>query len=177
MKIELNEKDRARFWSKVNKDGPIVIESLGACWVWRNGKVTNYGSFSINDRNISAHRISWCEHFGEIPPSILVCHKCDNRPCCNPHHLFLGTHLDNMADSIKKGRSVHQNGGYKPPANFIRIGVRNNKARLDDEKVRFIRNAHFEKGWSYRRLAQHFKVQSQYTIYQVIHRKTWKHVT
>jgi hypothetical protein len=54
---------------------------------------------------MQAHRLSWLVNVGEIPEGMHVLHKCDNRPCCNPKHLFLGTNLDNIKDRVSKNRS------------------------------------------------------------------------
>jgi hypothetical protein len=97
--------DDALFWEKVNRDGPIVREELGQCWVWTGGTTTGYGSVRLKElqRSVLAHRYSWKLAHGEWP-ALCVLHKCDNRPCIRPEHLFLGTHADNTADMMRKGR-------------------------------------------------------------------------
>jgi HNH endonuclease len=82
-----------------------VIKQTG-CWGWRKKPLkTGYGALYIGKRKLaSAHRISWIIHRGEIPDKLFVLHKCDNRICTNPDHLFLGTHIDNMRDMVSKNR-------------------------------------------------------------------------
>lgn len=98
--ITLTEKEIRNFWKKVNKKGE------NECWTWsgfRNKK--GYGQFKVGPAPRMAHRVSWVLHFGEIPEDLLVCHKCDNPPCVNPSHLFLGTEKDNQEDMSRKERS------------------------------------------------------------------------
>ena len=84
-----------RFWSKVDKRGP------DECWPWLAGFFGNgYGGF----QNVNAHRFAYELTHGSISGEFHVCHKCDNKKCCNPNHLFLGTNADNRRDMVEKGR-------------------------------------------------------------------------
>lgn len=92
----------AAFWSRVQKgDG---------CWIYTGAKlpkeIGGYGWVSFGGKRLGAHRLAWLLTNGPIAPGLHVLHKCDNGPCCNPAHLFLGTHLDNMADMYSKGRNT-----------------------------------------------------------------------
>lgn len=89
-----------RFWKRV------AVASKEVCWVWTGGKGRGgYGQTTFNYKHKAAHRAAWEVTFGEIPSGMMVCHRCDNPPCCNPHHLFLGSNSENQLDSVKKKRS------------------------------------------------------------------------
>ncbi len=100
-------RDPARaFWPKVNKDGPIPPHQpqLGPCWIW-TGRKTSQGYGRLGERYANIHRLSWQIHNGNIPDGLCVLHRCDNPPCVNPAHLFLGTYTDNARDMVSKGRN------------------------------------------------------------------------
>lgn len=76
------------------------------CWVWDGYcDPKGYGEFRFYGIEKSAARVSYIIHNGPIPNSLHVLHKCDNPPCVNPDHLFVGTHQDNMRDKVNKGRA------------------------------------------------------------------------
>ena len=88
-----------RFWDNVE------VKQSDECWIWKAScDKRGYGQFNIAKKMKRSHRIAWKLTFGEIPKELYVCHKCDNPPCCNPNHLFLGTQKDNIADMLRKGR-------------------------------------------------------------------------
>lgn len=94
------ELDKARFWSKV--------EITDTCWIWKGYiSVYGYGVFGIGAIIATAHRVSYSLIHGPIPKDLYVLHKCDNRACVNPHHLYAGTHQDNMTDMMVRKRGVH----------------------------------------------------------------------
>lgn len=98
----ITAEERIRFFAKV-----IQGSSEDDCWKWT--ACTNefgYGLFNAQGRQQRAHRVSYKMHVGDIPDGLQICHHCDNPPCTNPKHLFLGTQADNMQDASRKGRSA-----------------------------------------------------------------------
>lgn len=123
----------ARFWLKVNKNGPVPPHrpELGPCWLWTGARDRGgYGQFSGR-----AHRWSWLIHHGYRPGhGLFVCHHCDNPPCVRPDHLFLGTASDNARDMVAKGRQGRRVGvGWmrerKPGYWEVRVPARNGEGK------------------------------------------------
>jgi hypothetical protein len=98
-----------RFWAKVNRRGP------DDCWVWTGSTdPRGYGHIWRQGRLVPTHRLSYELNRGPIPDGMCVLHRCDNPPCCNPSHLFLGTKADNAHDMHAKGRAHYQR-RLRPP--------------------------------------------------------------
>ena len=96
-------KPEERFWHYVNKN------AKGGCWEWTGGCTRQgYGRYTIhhNLRTVGAHKYSWELHKGEVPDKLLVLHKCNNRKCVNPRHLYVGTQKQNMKDRSEHGNLV-----------------------------------------------------------------------
>jgi hypothetical protein len=106
----------ARFWSKVNKFGPVPSHrpELGRCWLWTANTVRGYGQFTLprdeygKQPHVYAHRFAYeLIHGLFASPDIKACHHCDNRLCVRPSHVFAGSQGDNLADAVRKGRLVY----------------------------------------------------------------------
>lgn len=144
------------FWAKVAKAGP------DDCWPWTAGcRKDGYGRFMMCAVAYRTHRLAWQLTYGLIPDGLHVLHKCDNPPCCNPAHLFLGDPLTNSIDRESKGRGNQAN------------GVASGSAKLTESQVLEIRAA--GPSVSNVRLAELFKV-SENSIRKIIHHRTWKHI-
>lgn len=107
-KVE-GERGKQLFLSRIARKGP------DECWEFTGGKNSplpgrNYGQARFNGRKWRAHRLAWVLANGPVPSGMLICHRCDNPPCCNPSHLFLGSTRDNQLDCVRKGRANPQRG-------------------------------------------------------------------
>lgn len=149
-----------RFWAKLRPGAP------DDCWLWQGARYAPNGYGKLVQRNPSkehrAHRLSYEIHNGAIPAGLEICHHCDNPPCCNPAHLFLGTHADNMHDMIVKGRRTCAHGKQHP------------RAKLRDDDVRVIRLLNAS-GISQTALGAQYGI-PQSAVSSIIRGKTWKHV-
>lgn len=148
-----------RDWNHYKIRSIAWTETAVGCWECSSHSRTSRGYVhaSRDHHDISLHRFMWQECFGEIPPGMMVCHRCDNRSCINPEHLFLGTCKDNMQDCATKGRTLR--------------GALNFKTKLNDADVLAIR----ESKLSQRELARRYNV-TQANIWSIRANKTWRHV-
>jgi len=134
------------------------------CWDWKGSKRNGYGKLTFNGKNMEAHRISYIIHKGEIPIRKNVLHLCDNPPCTNPDHLFLGTHRDNMKDMAAKNRN-----------NFNPVkGENHTFSKLKTEQVLEIQQL-LKNGITQKELAKKYNV-NQVTISDIKRKITWKHL-
>jgi HNH endonuclease len=161
-----------RFWEKVARRG------ADDCWEWKATRSpANYGRFYINGRYEQASRVAWTLANGEIPSGLWVLHKCDNPPCVNPNHLFLGDRRDNMIDCSTKRR----NGAHLYPERYRgcaqkTLGEQNGQSKLSANQVREIRRMRREEGLLHREIAAKFGVTGT-TVAGILSGKYWRHVS
>lgn len=112
-----------KFWAKVN------IRAPDECWEWLAFKLSSgYGRFRVGDKIELAHRVAWSIINGSIPEGKLILHKCDNRSCCNPNHLYCGNYSDNISDRSLRytgyiGGGCRSNMFSKGEIDFIKTSV------------------------------------------------------
>jgi hypothetical protein len=161
-------KPEPRFWKNVEKGE--------GCWLWKGLLSAGYGQLRVGEKQIGAHRYSWELHNGPIPEGLFICHRCDNRRCVRPDHLFLGTCRDNLLDALAKGRIAigERSVSYTRPETRRR-GSQNGLAKLTEEQVGEIRRRYAAGGVTQLSLAQQFGV-DRTLISLIVRRKGWKHV-
>lgn len=113
----------ARFWTRVDRTG-----GPSSCWEWTGPIVHNGLPYGQLGHGGMAHRFAWTLLVGKIPEGLLVLHRCDNPPCCNPAHLFLGTQKDNRRDCRDKGRTA------KGSANGVQFYLARNPAPTEGKR-------------------------------------------
>lgn len=178
------------------KDAASKFSDASACWEWEGSRnpQTGYGQLSSWEdgkrKLYTAHRVSFSAHFGEIPKGLQVLHRCDNRPCFNPVHLFLGTQLENVEDMFAKGRNNHKAAdvhwtkiypekvrrGDNHPSKLknerLKRGSDHYSAKVTEDDVRSIRSS----TETLSMLSDRFGL-SQSSLSSIRRRKTWAHVT
>lgn len=153
----------SRFWSRVNKAGPIMPHMSTRCWVWTGSTfASGYGRVNTGGKMRYAHRISLDAEFPSPDAFLYALHRCDNPACVRPHHLYWGTPKQNHDDMVARGRANKER------------GVDRYNAKLDEEKVKLIRQLSGE-GVSNRELSKRFHINSG-TVSRIIRRLRWKHV-
>lgn len=155
---------RDRYLSKVK------IGKKNECWEWEGSlDKDGRGTFKFNGHSYPQGRFAWLMYRGPIPSGLFVCHHCDNPSCCNPQHLFLGTHQDNMRDRTLKGRDHLCAGKGHPP------GADHPCATLTTEEVVAIRLFYEYTKTTYVELASIFNT-SKKNIGHIIRKETWKNI-
>lgn len=149
------------FKQRVKECGP------DECWPWprgcgREGHADGYGTLMVHRKPHPAHRVAWEVYVGPIPRGLCVLHRCDNPCCVNPHHLFLGTNVDNIADKVSKGR-------HRSPR-----GEHHGNAKLNAVSVTLMRHK-FAEGATVLRLSCEFRV-SEATVRDIVKGRTWRHL-
>lgn len=139
----------------------VFPEPNSGCWLWVGGVgEKGHGRFNIGNRTqVQAHRFSWEIHKGDVPEGLWVLHHCDNPPCVNPDHLFLGTCQDNHDDMIDKGRKIVPIGSAHPKTQLTEADVL--KIRADTRPLHII-------GAEYGFDKQH--------VWKIKKRWYWKHI-
>lgn len=145
------------FWATLEKP-----DGEHGCWIWvERPDKGGYGTISFYDATWKTHRLAYHLTHGAIPPSLFVCHKCANPPCCNPDHLYAGTPQQNSRDMVMHGNSLK--------------GEKNHKAKVTADQVREIRSRYSAGDGTTLTLAEEYGV-TQAVISKMIRRETWKHV-
>lgn len=143
-------------WEKMISRRVVV----GECWEWSGGHTCGYGVMSFMGKSWRVHRLCWFLKHGPIEAGRYICHKCDNRSCWNPSHLFIGTQSDNIKDAVSKMRMAR--------------GEDHGRAVLNNKAIIEIRVS-YERGEPGYLIARRLGV-SFSSIYNILSKKSWSHV-
>ena len=161
-----------KFWGLVSTSGQAE------CWNWKRCTSNGYGQVHFRGHGmLKAHKLAFILEGGLLTAERdCVCHRCDNRLCCNPAHHFAGSKRHNSEDMVAKGRSAvgPKHGLVKHPAKRPR-GITHGNAVLTDDQVRDIRDIYSAGSIGQKALGIKFGV-SQSRIHMIVRRKQWKHV-
>lgn len=161
MGLVLDEKGLARFMDKVR------VDDATGCWLWTayccGRGAHKYGVLTFKNVRTFAHRLSYETFVGQIPPKMVVCHKCDVPNCVNPAHLFVGTQKDNMVDCKQKRRFNH------------RQGVCHANHKLTEEQVLDIYNSK-KSGAGTSAMARKYNVTPSVVV-SIMNGRSWKWLT
>ena len=164
---QTQEQIKKRFWASVDISG-----RPDSCWLWRGARSkSGYGNFRINYKQHKAHRLAYEFTYGPICDGLFACHHCDNPPCCNPHHLFLGTAQDNSDDFFKKGRKRKEE-PFEVMSQRSR-GSGNGRAKLSESDIPCIRK--LQGGKDIKEVAKLFHV-SPSMVRFIWKGENWRHV-
>jgi len=140
----------------------VKLDKTTGCWEWTGClNSSGYGNLRVCQKTITVSRLSWEIHRGPIPPDLYVCHKCDNRKCVNPEHLFLGTFQTNIADMKKKNRQAK--------------GECKKSAKLKEHEVIEIIEIYATGKYTQAVLAKQYRV-SEKTISAIVTGRKWKYL-
>ncbi len=157
----LSPQDIVRFWDNVS------VKSDNDCWEWLGCKKShhinrNYGQIGIQGGIYLSHRVGWELVYGPIPENFKICHTCDNPPCCNPEHWFLGTQADNVLDREYKGRGNQAKGEKHGVTHLTTQDVITIRQRVHNGEFQYI-------------VGQSFNLSNQ-QVSNIIRRVSWPHI-
>lgn len=153
----MSEAEISHFWSGVD------IGAKDQCWNWKRSTNTwGYGRAKIQHHMFGSHRIAYYLGNHSDPGRLLVCHKCDNKQCCNPSHLFVGTQSENLYDASRKGKLIYNR------------GENHGRAKLTVSIIEQIKSLYLQ-GLSQHKIAHDLSI-NQSTVSRIISGKRWGHL-
>lgn len=147
-----------RFWLYVDKKGD------SECWNWVGSVKHGYGNLHNDKRNIGSHKLSYILHRGKVPEGKEVCHRCNNRACVNPNHLYVGTHKQNMQQVTADKRWLRMD----------HRGEKNNSAKIKATDVPIIRKLYSMGKYKKKQLAHLYNI-SISQIGRIINKRAWNY--